>query len=186
MMIITAVCAMSSNYVIGDNGKIPFDIPEDRRFFRGYCRYKLLVVGYKTFLGLPALPETDIFVLTDNLSDKLIVNRTVKSRDAYQNVHAGNMDALKALCSEHGSFYQVVIGGGGEVFKTFIPYLTHAHLTLVHEQANGDVKFPIKYLNELLTIKKESCSSYDDNGDMIWTKTFYKINNKDRKELVVN
>ena len=94
MMIITAVCAMSSNYVIGDNGKIPFDIPEDRRFFREYCRYKLLVVGHKTFLGLPALPETDIFVLTDNLSDKLIVNRTVKSRDAYQNVHAGNMDAL--------------------------------------------------------------------------------------------
>ena len=43
---ITIVSAMSSNYVIGHEGKIPFDLPEDRQFFREYCRNKTLVVGY--------------------------------------------------------------------------------------------------------------------------------------------
>lgn len=39
---ITIVSAMSSNYVIGHEGKIPFDLPEDRQFLENIAEIKHL------------------------------------------------------------------------------------------------------------------------------------------------
>ena len=187
MMKITAVCAMSSNYVIGDQGKIPFDIPEDRRFFREYCRYKLLVVGYKTFEGLPSLPNTDIFVLTNNPHRLGVSELPYSNEKQYSTLFTGSLDDLKKLISDKTyPVSEIVIGGGGEVFKTFLPYLTNAHLTYVSNQVDGDVKFPISRFLELHSIRVSAEISYYECGDKKWERVHLNIKNKDRKELIVN
>ena len=188
-MQITAVCAMSSNYVIGDNGKIPFDLPEDRRFFREYCRYKLLVVGYKTFLGLPSMPDTDIFVLTNSHSDDVLAcsyYRDAKG-NKYNSVRSGNFAYFVGVVNSiPRPLSEIVVGGGGEIFKTFLPYLTDARLTYVGKEVDGDVKFPIAKFLELHSIRISAEISYYECGDKRWERIHWKIKNKDRKELVVN
>lgn len=187
-MKITAVCAMSSNYVIGDRGKIPFDIPEDRRFFREYCRYKLLVVGYKTFEGLPSMPDTDIFVLTNSKRSLGISDLPYSKAKNYHNLFLGDLDHLKALVSNRAYVIgsEIVIGGGGEVFRTFLPYLTDAHLTYVGKQVDGDVQFPISKFLELHAIRVSAEINYYECGDKRWERVHWRVKNTERKELVVN
>lgn len=42
------IAAMSNNRVIGLNGKLPWDIPEDRKLFTATTRSKILIIGRKT------------------------------------------------------------------------------------------------------------------------------------------
>jgi dihydrofolate reductase len=99
---ITIVSAMSSNYVIGHEGKIPFDLPEDRQFFREYCRNKTLVVGYQTFLGLPKMPDVSVYVLTNKKTKeayKAYIDKVSRYHgdSPYYQFMTGTLDQFKDL-----------------------------------------------------------------------------------------
>src|SRR5271154_3909195 len=65
MPIFHAIAAMSENRVIGNQGKIPWHIPEDFRWFKHKTMGGTLIMGRKTFesIGKP-LPGRKTVVLT--------------------------------------------------------------------------------------------------------------------------
>ncbi|MGE0529001.1 MAG: dihydrofolate reductase, partial [Bdellovibrionales bacterium] len=64
-MILSHIVAAAENDVIGVNNTLPWDIPEDMKFFRDKTKGKALIMGRKTFesVGHP-LPQRLNVVVT--------------------------------------------------------------------------------------------------------------------------
>ena len=63
---------MSKNRVIGNKGKIPWNMPADMRFFKKNTENKAIVMGRKTYEGLPKkpLPNRTNIILTRDIKYK--------------------------------------------------------------------------------------------------------------------
>ncbi len=62
-----AILAMAKNRCIGIEGKIPWHIPNDFRWFKEFTTGKKLIVGKNTFDTLPMLKNREILVLIKKL-----------------------------------------------------------------------------------------------------------------------
>lgn len=135
-MIINIIAAQSANGVIGAGGKIPWDLPEDRAFFKRLTTGNIIIMGRKTFesIGSP-LPGRYNIVLskTKNYSgDDLI---TVPSLEAA-------FKAAEEYNSSHGGDKQVFICGGEEVYRQSLGSADRIYLTQLTEEYEGDAFFP--------------------------------------------
>ena len=62
--IISHVCALSNNRVIGKDNDLPWNLKTDLKHFREYTTNKILIMGRKTFesIGRPLPNRTNIIV----------------------------------------------------------------------------------------------------------------------------
>ncbi|MDH4192048.1 MAG: dihydrofolate reductase [Betaproteobacteria bacterium] len=123
------VAALSSNGVIGANGKLPWQLPEDLKHFKALTLGHAVIMGRRTWesIGKP-LPERENIVVTRERSYQALGART-----------AGSLEAALASCVEK-SFVFVI--GGGEVYAAALPLTDLLVLTEIHLAAEGDVRFP--------------------------------------------
>lgn len=127
------VAAISENYVIGREGTLPWYLPEDLKKFKEITssQSKTMIMGRKTFESLPKiLPGRKHIVLTSN-PDYKIIHTDVKV------VH--NLEDLSPYINNDEEYFVI---GGGEVFKTLLPYAKRIYLTIIHEKFEGDTYFP--------------------------------------------
>ena len=62
------VVAMTAAGVIGDQGRLPWDLPADRRLFRSLTVGNTVIMGRSTFAGLPGpLPRRNNIVISRTL-----------------------------------------------------------------------------------------------------------------------
>lgn len=54
-MKLVSIAAMALNRTIGTNGELPWDIPEDFKFFKEATKGHIMIMGRKTFESLPGL-----------------------------------------------------------------------------------------------------------------------------------
>jgi dihydrofolate reductase len=123
----TAVAAMSQNRVIGKGGNIPWNLPEDLKWFKRLTEGGVLLMGRKTFESLDCKP----------LPNRINV---VLSRSAnFQNV-----TTIRNLEDFHEDDYdaEVFVIGGAQVYRQLLPRCTDLFLTLVKRDVEGDTKFP--------------------------------------------
>jgi dihydrofolate reductase len=128
-MVISIIAAMAENRVIGRNGAIPWDLPEDRRLFRSLTMGHPVIMGRRTFeaIGHP-LPGRRTIVLT----------RLTNYRHEGCDVALDLRSALKSCVGND----EVFISGGGELYREALPYAERIYLTIVHTDVTGDVFFP--------------------------------------------
>lgn len=125
---IDIVVAHADNRVIGENGAVPWHLPQDLRHFRRTTIGAPMIMGRKTFESLPKiLPGRRHIVLTHNdewSHEDVLVAHTID--EAFECV-AGN---------------RVSIIGGAEIYREFLPITDRIHLTQVHLSPEGDTFFP--------------------------------------------
>jgi len=128
-MIISIIAAMAENRVIGHNGIIPWDIPEDRRRFRELTMGHPAIMGRKTFeaIGHP-LPGRQNIILTRQPG--LLIEGCLVANDL--------RSALEACAGSA----EVFICGGGELYREALPLAERIYLTIIHEDVEGDASFP--------------------------------------------
>jgi dihydrofolate reductase len=131
---IIMVAAYADNRVIGNDGDIPWHIPEDMRHFREVTRGHSVVMGRVTYegIGRPLPHRTNI-----------VVTRQPGWTAAGVLVAASLDDALelgRKVHAETGA--DIVIGGGTQVYEAAMPHATHQVLTLVHQSPEGDTHYP--------------------------------------------
>ncbi|MBI3336923.1 dihydrofolate reductase [Candidatus Peregrinibacteria bacterium] len=128
-MKIILIAAASENNVIGKNGKIPWDLPDDVKHFRDLTQGRAIVMGRKTFesLGKP-LPKRRNIVVTH--SDRIF--------DGCETVHSFE-EALK-VCADESEVW--VIGGGG-IYREALAIADRIEFTRVHATVEGDAFFPV-------------------------------------------
>ncbi|MFZ2587530.1 MAG: dihydrofolate reductase [Alphaproteobacteria bacterium] len=127
---VTLIAAVASNGVIGREGELVFHLPGDLPRFKALTTGKPVIMGRKTWESLPRkpLPNRRNIVLTrDTLweADGALVAHSVET-------------ALQAA----GEAPEVMVIGGGEIYKLFMPHATHLEITEVCAVAEGDAVFP--------------------------------------------
>lgn len=114
------IACVSSNWGIGYKGKLLFNIPEDRRFFRRTTINNTVVMGRKTFDSLPngPLEHRSNLVLTNTFHGKS--NQYIYNSEAH--VYFGDekdIDDLINLISDIDTDSIYVIGGE-QIYKKYI------------------------------------------------------------------
>jgi dihydrofolate reductase len=147
---IRMIAAVSRNGVIGRDNKLPFDYPEDLKFFRKMTAGSTVIMGRKTFdsIGRP-LPKRRNIVITRN--DKPIegVELATSLRDAIDIADepiplAGLVDdktGLPILPIDNNNIWLI---GGASVYSEGLIHAREIYLTLIPEIIEGEnlVRFP--------------------------------------------
>jgi len=137
-MDVSFVVAMSRDRVIGRGGELPWRLPRDLKHFRELTWGKPIVMGRKTHesLGRPLPGRTNI-ILTRRPAFPAPGCMVVGSIDEA-------LDQARATGSD-----EVMIVGGGEVYRDFLPLCSKVHLTLVEGDFEGDTFFPVDLLGSV-------------------------------------
>ncbi len=118
---------MSLNRVIGDQGRIPWHLPEDFRWFRQLTMGQVLVMGRKTFesIGRPLLGR-----------EILVLSRSGFTHPAVRTI--GTLEEARKWAGER----RVFVCGGAQVYALALPLCSDLYLTLVKREFAGDTLFP--------------------------------------------
>ena len=131
-MVISFVVAAASNNVIGLEGKLPWNLPNDMKHFKNVTWGMPVVMGRKTFESLgKALPGRKNIVITRQPGWKVqgaIVVKTIE-------------DALFVAAETDAK--EVMVIGGGEIFKSLFDRAKRIYLTRVDAEPEGDTFLPV-------------------------------------------
>jgi dihydrofolate reductase len=138
-MRITIIAAMGRNRVIGTEAGLPWRLPRELRQFRALTIGKPVVMGRTTFqhIGRP-LPDRANIVLTR------------QQQYAPEGVHVAHSvdEALEAARREGRRLKadEVMVIGGEEVYRAFLPLADRMYLTVVDGEFEGTAVFPLEAL----------------------------------------
>ena len=128
---IALVVAISENRVIGKDNQLIWHLPEDLKHFKRLTMGHPMIMGRKTFeaIGKPLPGRTSI-----------IITRQSDFQAPQGCVVAGSVE--EALKEGLALDEQVLVVGGGEIYRQALPFAEVVYLTLVHETYDGDAFFP--------------------------------------------
>jgi dihydrofolate reductase len=158
-----AIAAMSQNRVIGADGKIPWHLPEDFKWFKKMTMGNVIVMGRKTFesLGRP-LPYRKNLVLTKH--PQRLIKAMPEIFGQYHEWRGGKY--LKRAYQFHfsklgekeeteififnsldkldpGEFpNDIFICGGAQIYEQALPRCSDLYLTILKRDVEGDTFFP--------------------------------------------
>tara|TARA_Y100000768_G_C23909199_1_gene649074 strand:- start:365 stop:868 length:504 start_codon:yes stop_codon:yes gene_type:complete len=159
-MIISHVVALSNNNVIGVDNNLPWNLKTDLSHFKEYTTNKVIVMGRKTYesIGRP-LPNRVNYV----------VSRTIDKIDGayvFNSIESAIKNA-KDYCNKNG-LNEVVIIGGGFLFRDTLSITNKLVLTKVDCEIKGDVFYPeIDLSNWLEEDSKRFSKDADNDYDFI-------------------
>lgn len=129
-MKISIIAAMTQDRVIGQGNKMPWHIPEELQHFKTMTMGKPMIMGRATFysIGKRLLPGRKTIILTSDLhlqGEGFVVANSIEQ-------------ALLVA----GDVSEVMIVGGANVYKQFLPLADTMYLSIIHKVYSGDVFFP--------------------------------------------
>jgi dihydrofolate reductase len=125
---LTLIAAVAENGVIGRDGALPWRLPDDLKRFRRLTLGNTVLMGRKTFdsLGKP-LDGRSNWVLS---RDPAFASPQVRVF----------RELAEALAAEPQG--ELLVIGGGELYRQALPWAQRLELTLVHAAPPGDAWFP--------------------------------------------
>ncbi|MCD2257525.1 dihydrofolate reductase [Agrilactobacillus fermenti] len=139
------IWAESSNHVIGNQGKMPWHISDDLKYFKRTTLNHPVIMGRKTFasFGSKPLPKRENIVLTHQ--------DIIFSESSVTVVH--DLDKLLAREQRKPTELFFVIGGA-QIFTLFKPYVTQLFVTRIHRAVDGDTFMPTLPWSEFALTKQ--------------------------------
>jgi len=134
------IAACSENRVIGTENKLPWDIPEDLKFFRTTTKGHILILGRKTFdsIGAKPLPHRFHIVISRNSAPASpTMDRVLFVKDVETAISAARNELRTGKWGD-----EVYVAGGGEIYRQTLSYCDLIYLTLIHKTFEGDAHFP--------------------------------------------
>ena len=131
---ISLIAAVAKNNVIGAKNDLPWYLPEDLKHFKELTTGKTVLMGRKTFesimkrLGKPLPNRINVVITRDTtyrVPDGVCLHHTID----------------KALA--HHSNEDIMVIGGGEIFRQTINRAERLYITQVDQIIEGDVYFPL-------------------------------------------
>ncbi|PIP65707.1 hypothetical protein COU77_00420 [Candidatus Peregrinibacteria bacterium CG10_big_fil_rev_8_21_14_0_10_49_16] len=163
-MKVSLIAAASENNVIGKSGHLPWDLPDDRKYFRDATKGKPVIMGRKTYESLPEnirpMPDRRNIVITRDKARSLLGCDTVSSLE----------EAL--LIAEQDDPDEVFVIGGGDIYHLALPIADRIYLTRVHADIDGDTYFPEVDGNEWKEVMREEHGK-DEKHEYAFTYLMY-------------
>jgi len=128
-LLISIIVAMTKNRVIGCNGQLPCQCPEDLRRFKRLTMGQPLVMGRRTFesIGHP-LPGRRTIVVSRNPD--------------YAAVGCDVTTSLNEAFSLIKNVREIFVCGGEEIYRQALPLTDRIYLTELNCRVPGDTWFP--------------------------------------------
>jgi len=130
-MTISFVVAAAKNNAIGKEGKLPWHLPNDMKYFKNITWGMPVLMGRKTFESLgKALPGRKNIVLSSRSweAEGVVTVKTMK-------------DAL--FVAEQTDALELMVIGGGEIYKSLIEKAKRIYMTRVEAEPEADTFFPV-------------------------------------------
>lgn len=136
--------------MIGKDNRLPWKLPRDLQHFKKLTLGKPVIMGRRTFesIGRP-LPHRRNIVLT----------RRADYEPAGCAAAATAEEALE-LCAGAD---EIMILGGGDIFRQFLPRADRQYLTLVRGRFHGDTLYPEFDPDEWLEVAREDWPADEQN-----------------------
>ena len=127
--LIAAIGAVASNGMLGLNGWLPWDIPEELAYFEATVAGAALVIGRLTYESMPVVPP-----------DSFIVSRQtdLQVRPGCRRV-ASVEEGLRAALATGKAVFVI---GGASIYAAAWPYCRRFYLTRIEMPFAGDTLFP--------------------------------------------
>ena len=127
-MTITMIAAMARNRTIGVDNDLPWRIPDDMAYFKRMTTGTTVVMGRKTLesFGGPLKNRRNI-VLTRS--------------DDYSQEGCEVVHTVEEVLEKYGE-QDLMIIGGEQIYRLFLPYADRLLLTEIEEDFEGDTRFP--------------------------------------------
>lgn len=160
-MKISAVVAYADNYVIGKDNDLPWYLPADLKYFKKVTLNHHLIMGRKVFesIGRP-LPKRTNIVLTRN-----------PYYAASGTIIAHGLSEAIGIAQDNGE-EEVMIIGGGEIYKQSMAVLDKLYITEVHTDIEGDTYFPVPDFSQWELVHEEHHTKDEKNEYDYTFKTY--------------
>ncbi len=145
-----AILAMSSNRCIGKDGKLPWlPFKDDFKWFKEFTMGHTLIVGRKTFEGLPPLKGRKVCLITNNKSNIFEVYQTNVSK--FDHLFIRTYDEMKLSDWDNS-----IVIGGKSIYELFLPQITEFYITCIDKKYDGDTFMePFEHLFSKQEVVKE-------------------------------
>ena len=126
---ISLIVAASTDNVIGVAGGLPWHLSDDLKRFKALTMGKPIVMGRKTYESIGrALPGRQNIVIT--------------TQDEYAADGCDVVASVEEAIAVAGDADEVMVIGGGEIYRLFLPLAERIHMTRVDVDVEGDTVFP--------------------------------------------
>lgn len=137
-----AVVAISTNGMIGNEGKMPWPFhKEDMLRFKELTEKSIVVMGRKTWESLgdkaPLPDRINVIISSQDFREFPGANLVTTDRPLSKVT-----DTLERRFPEH----DIAIIGGSSLYEYFIPLCDHVYVTRMHEEYEGDVTLDLDVL----------------------------------------
>lgn len=130
-MILSHIVAVSKNFVIGKNNKLPWRMPDDMRYFHKVTDGHIVIMGRKNY-------EANGGALKRRTNIVITRNREFTPKDA---IVTENIDkAIQKAASFHPE--EVFIVGGGEIYRQTLELVQRIYITIIETEVEGDAFYP--------------------------------------------
>ena len=144
---ISIIVAFDKNFCIGKDGKLPWHIKEDLKWFKERTLNHTIVMGKNTFLSIgKILPNRKT----------ILVSNSLKIEE--ENCHT--IQNLQEFLEENkNSKEEIFVCGGESIYRQALPYAKKFYLTLIDtEIENGDTFFPKIDLSRAETVYEKTAN----------------------------
>lgn len=129
---IAIIAAMAANRVIGSDGKIPWDLPEDRKHFKDLTMGQVVVMGRRTWkeIGTPLAGRVTVLVSS---------NCRIRTETMF------TVSSLEEAIRKSGELYpdkDIFLCGGTSVYEEGMKLADRIYLTVLEQTVEGDTYFP--------------------------------------------
>ncbi len=134
---ISIIAAVDEERGIGEENKIPWDIPDDRKWFKEKTFGHVVIMGKNThqsildFLGKPLSGRINIVVTSD---------KTLKNKNNLYFVE--DIDSSLTLATKLEKNGEIFFIGGAKIYNSAINFADRLYLALVKGKYNCDTFFP--------------------------------------------
>jgi dihydrofolate reductase len=145
-MTLNIILALASNNAIGYSNKLPWNIPEDLRWFKTITNNKTIIMGKNTFKSLnnKALPNRKNIVVTSQYFTN-------------DNITFYNINQTKAYIEKNQDNEDIFIIGGTSLYDEFIDTCDFIYVTYIYKDYEADTyykldtsKFEIHSMSDIL------------------------------------
>jgi dihydrofolate reductase len=133
--VLCLIVAVADNGVIGLNGKMPWHLPAELKYFKARTLGKPVIMGRKTFqpIGKP-LPGRDNIVVTRDVGFQ--APGVLVAQSLAQAIEIADASAARTRAAE------IMVIGGGEIYAQALPFVQRVYLTRIGLMPVGDAHFP--------------------------------------------
>ena len=168
MITISHVVALSNNNVIGVDNNLPWNLKTDLAHFKDYTTNKIIVMGRKTFesIGRP-LPNRKNLIVSSTLNE-------INGAYIYKSTEEAIKNA-KEMCINNEIYNEIVIIGGGYLFRDTLKITNKLVLSKVDCEIDGDVFYPKINLEEWNEVSSKKFIKDSDNDFNFVVKVYEKL-----------